>query len=100
MLPTSIGFQIFASESIRHTNMARESERESPCLDMNHGFMYSIIRNQVDRDEYDKEQMLVKLEKEREIMDTSVKEERKLYFWLYALTLLMLKSSSLGLVIS
>ncbi|XP_022806012.1 UPF0561 protein C2orf68 homolog isoform X3 [Stylophora pistillata] len=36
--------------------------RETPRLNMEHGFMQSIIRNQVDRDEYDKEQKLLKLQ--------------------------------------
>lgn len=31
-------------------------------LNMEHGFMQSIIKNQVDRDEYDKEQKLLKLQ--------------------------------------
>ena len=36
--------------------------RETPRLNMEHGFMQSIIKNQVDRDEYDKEQKLLKLQ--------------------------------------
>lgn len=35
--------------------------RDSPKLNMEHGFMQSIIKNQVDRDEYDKEQKLLKV---------------------------------------
>ena len=31
-------------------------------LDMEHGFMQAIIKNQVDRDEYDKEQKLLRLQ--------------------------------------
>ena len=31
-------------------------------LNMEHGFMQSIIKNQVDRDEYDKEQKLLKVQ--------------------------------------
>ena len=38
------------------------TSRETPKLNMDHGFMQSIIRNQVDRDEYDKEQRLLKEE--------------------------------------
>ncbi|XP_027051814.1 UPF0561 protein C2orf68 homolog isoform X4 [Pocillopora damicornis] len=36
--------------------------RETPRLNMEHGFIQSIIKNQVDRDEYDKEQKLLKLQ--------------------------------------
>lgn len=36
--------------------------RDSPKLNMEHGFMQSIIKNQVDRDEYDKEQKLLKVQ--------------------------------------
>jgi uncharacterized protein (DUF952 family) len=58
--------------------MAREKDgREAPAIDMNHGFVHSIIRNQIERDEYDKEQRLLKLEKEKELLKTDVKEERK-----------------------
>ncbi|XP_031558313.1 UPF0561 protein C2orf68 homolog isoform X2 [Actinia tenebrosa] len=44
---------------------------------MNHGFVQSIIRNQIDRDEYDKDQRLLKLEKERQLLSGEIKEERK-----------------------
>ena len=37
--------------------------RDSPKLDMEHGFIQTIIKNQVDRDEYDKEQKAVSLQK-------------------------------------
>lgn len=44
-------------------NMSSEDkERETPKLNMGHGFMQSIIKNQVDRDEYDKEQKLMKVQ--------------------------------------
>ncbi|XP_068725303.1 UPF0561 protein C2orf68 homolog [Montipora capricornis] len=36
--------------------------RDSPKLNMEHGFMQSIIKNQVDRDEYDKDQKLQKVQ--------------------------------------
>lgn len=37
--------------------------RDSPKLDMEHGFIQNIIKNQVDRDEYDKEQKALSLQK-------------------------------------
>ncbi|KAM7451809.1 hypothetical protein ABFA07_000812 [Porites harrisoni] len=37
--------------------------RDSPKLDMEHGFIQTIIKNQVDRDEYDKEQKAISLQK-------------------------------------
>lgn len=40
----------------------RMTSRETPKLNMDHGFMQSIIRNQVDRDEYEKEQKLLKIQ--------------------------------------
>ena len=43
-------------------NMSSDKERETPKLNMGHGFMQSIIKNQVDRDEYDKEQKLLKVQ--------------------------------------
>ena len=39
------------------------SARDSPKLDMEHGFVQTIIKNQVDRDEYDKEQKAISLQK-------------------------------------
>lgn len=44
--------------------MAASEGREAPRakLNMEHGFMQSIIKNQVDRDEYDKEQKLLKVQ--------------------------------------
>lgn len=56
--------------------MAGEKPRV-PQLNMNHGFMHSIIKNQIDRDEYDKEQKLLKLQKDKEASVTAAKEERK-----------------------
>lgn len=43
-------------------NMSSDKERETPKLNMGHGFMQSIIKNQVDRDDYDKEQKLLKVQ--------------------------------------
>ena len=37
--------------------------RDGPKLDMEHGFIQNIIKNQVDRDEYDKEQKAISLQK-------------------------------------
>ncbi|XP_073234656.1 UPF0561 protein C2orf68 homolog [Porites lutea] len=37
--------------------------RDSPKLNMEHGFIQTIIKNQVDRDEYDKEQKAISLQK-------------------------------------
>ena len=48
----------------------REASRAK--LDMEHGFMQSIIKNQVDRDEYDKEQKLLKVQ--NKINDSSRRE--------------------------
>ena len=39
-----------------------EQEREAPKLKMEHGFMKSIIKNQVERDDYDKEQKMLKVQ--------------------------------------
>ena len=39
-----------------------DGEREAPKLKMEHGFMKSIIKNQVDRDDYDKEQKMLKVQ--------------------------------------
>lgn len=42
---------------------AMAGARDSPKLDMEHGFIQTIIKNQVDRDEYDKEQKAISLQK-------------------------------------
>ena len=42
---------------------AMAGARDSPKLDMEHGFIQNIIKNQVDRDEYDKEQKALSLQK-------------------------------------
>lgn len=42
---------------------AMAGARDSPKLDMEHGFIQNIIKNQVDRDEYDKEQKTLSLQK-------------------------------------
>lgn len=42
--------------------MSEERETARAKLNMDHGFMQSIIKNQVDRDEYDKEQKLLKVQ--------------------------------------
>ena len=39
-----------------------EGEAPRAKLKMDHGFMQSIIKNQVDRDEYDKEQKVLKIQ--------------------------------------
>lgn len=56
--------------------MAGEKERV-PALDKNHGFMHTIIKNQIERDEYDKEQKVLKLQKERQATGDAIKEERR-----------------------
>jgi len=47
-----------------HTVQAEmSSEKDARAkLNMDHGFMQSIIKNQVDRDEYDKEQKLLQVQ--------------------------------------
>lgn len=42
--------------------MSSEGRDGRAKLNMEHGFMQSIIKNQVDRDEYDKEQKLLKVQ--------------------------------------
>ncbi|XP_001626141.2 UPF0561 protein C2orf68 homolog [Nematostella vectensis] len=42
-------------------NFTRETV---PKLDTSHGFVHSIIKNQIDRDEYDKEQRVLAMQKE------------------------------------
>lgn len=54
-----------------------KKDRNAPALDMNHGFVQSIIRNQIDRDEYDKDQKLLKQKVEIQTFKDEVKEERK-----------------------
>lgn len=53
----------------------RKEGRETPKLNMEHGFIQSIIKNQVDRDEYDKEQRLLKVQSK--ISGSSRKERPK-----------------------
>jgi len=53
----------------------RTEGRETPKLNMEHGFIQSIIKNQVDRDEYDKEQRLLKVQSK--ISGSSRKERPK-----------------------
>lgn len=55
--------------------MSEERETARAKLNMDHGFMQSIIKNQVDRDEYDKEQKLLKVQ--TKISGSSRKERPK-----------------------
>lgn len=60
-------------QTVRPTTMAAEEREVARAkLNMEHGFMQSIIRNQVDRDEYDKEQKLLKVQ--NKINDSSRRE--------------------------